>query len=155
MSPGPIDCTFVSNILVEGSNSANWSTGNGSFGAKSREGGHSNPSNVDQSDSIICYVQARVWAKRFHCLPTRESVVFHRDRALVACQVISSKLLPSSRWLLSIQCVLAFWSDSTGSSLSEVSLGRLVKDLPGHHFSQLRASLRSVGEGESPTVHVS
>ena len=61
MSPGPIDCTFVSNILVEGSNSANWSIGNGSFGAKSREGGHSNPSNVDQSDSII---QSYVMRKR-------------------------------------------------------------------------------------------
>ena len=55
------------------------------------------------------------------------------------------------------QCVLAFWSDSTGrfNRLLEVSLGGLVKDLQGHHFTELRASLRSVGEGESPTVHVS
>ena len=47
MPPGPIDCTFLSNISVDGYNSASWSFGNGNFGDKSREGGYSNPPNFD------------------------------------------------------------------------------------------------------------
>ena len=82
---------------MEGSNSANWSIGNGSFGAKSREGGISNPSNVDQSDSIICNAQAPVWATKFHRLPTRESVVFHRE----GVGWLSSILIQSERSLVS------------------------------------------------------
>ena len=33
----------------------------------------------------------------------------------------------------------------------EVKIGGLVNDLPGHHYSQLRVSSKSVSEGEFPT----
>ena len=60
MPPGPIDYTFVSNISVESSMSANWSFGNGNFGDNSREGGYSNPPSIDQSDSTISLEQTPV-----------------------------------------------------------------------------------------------
>ena len=60
MSPEPINCTFVSNISVEESNSANWSFSNGSSGEIRREGGFPNPPRVDQSDSTTYVEQTPV-----------------------------------------------------------------------------------------------
>ena len=44
---------------------------------------------------------------------------------------------------------------TTASSLSEVRLGGIFNDLPGHHYSQLRVSSRNVGEGAFQTGLVS